>query len=199
MAAALLAVLIACFAQAPSPLPRLGITGSGMLVTWIVVASLGTAGGLLAPGSASAMRFCGWLLVLVSLAPFLAYECAQFLTHRRLRLPPWMYVVLFAALAGVSVAGIVSSRRAQAGTPLFCVPLTWSFVIVPALMLADVGEAAPLATGGLSGLIRITLHGAPSVRPPIVQLLQSLPHALLAVMLLAALTSRADRWLGRAG
>jgi len=199
MAAGLLAVAIASAAQVASPLPRIGITVSGLLVTWLVVAALGTTAGLLATGPAAAVRYCGGLVVVASLAPFLAYATAQFLTGRRLILPAWAYVVLLVVLLGVSIAGIVSSRRNRTGAPLFCVPLTWSLVIVPGFMIADVREAAPYALGGLSGLVRITLHAAPYAKPPLLQLAQALPHVLLAAMLLAALLGRADRWLGRAG
>jgi hypothetical protein len=170
------------------------------IATWLVAALLGTAAGLIARSSAGAVRVAGWLVLLVTAGPLLAFACAVLFKERALDEYSWTYAAVVVVLAVVSIAGL-TRLRAPNGGPAFLifVPATWAFVVAPMFMIGDVDKGPFFVAGGLAGMTALSWQvEAPGfLSLPALPMLFALPHALLAVMLLVALTRRADRWLGR--
>jgi len=200
-ASTLLAIFLAGFLQANATgVVRSLAAAIGFLFTWLVVALLGTAAGLIAGGSASAVRLGAWLLLLVGGGPFVTLGCIYLVEDGHLDWYGLLPAVLLVALAAGSMVGTMRVKERNGGrAPLVAVPAAWAFALAPMIAAGDLDKARYFVAGGLGGLVALTWDVAPPhpLASPLMPLLFAPAHVLLAVMLFLALTRRADRWLGR--
>jgi len=182
----------------PSAVVRSAAACAAFVATWIASAALGLAAGLAARTSAGSVVTCGLAVFLVAWCPAFVYVPVKAMSDHGVGWP-WLVALVFGAcLLAVSVPVLTIDWLDRSQWALAIAPLAWAWLIAPLFMLADAELAPWFASGGFGGLVAITMEVLPDRVPsPGLSLLFALPHALLALVLLARLRQGADRWLGR--